>query len=160
MSLYDHIKPGLVLELGSHVFEADSINRFAGKFDPQPFHLDENAASNSLFGGLCASGWHSLSVWMRLNVDTGRKLLETNSGYTGPVPEFGFSPGVKNIKWARPIYAGDTITYRTTVTGKWMLTSKPGWGYIAKHSEAFNQHGDRVLEFDGGVFLRVDRNSL
>ena len=116
MSLYDYIKVGMVLDVGSHTFEAESIKRFAAKFDPQPFHLDEEAAKNSLFGGLCASGWHSLSVWMRMNIEVGRKLLETESGYDGPAPEFGMSPGVKNIKWLRPIFAGDTITYKTTVS--------------------------------------------
>ncbi len=156
MSLYDQIKPPLVLELGSHVFEAEAIKRFAGKFDPQPFHLDEEAAKNSLFGGLCASGWHSLSVWMNLNITRGRKLLESETGYSGPAPVFGMSPGVKNIKWSKPIYAGDTVIYRTTVTGKRLLASRPGWGHLAKHTDAFNQHGDKVLEFDGGVFLRVD----
>jgi len=156
MSLYSQITPPLVLELGSHLFETDAIKRFAGKFDPQPFHLDEEAAQNSLFGGLCASGWHSLSVWMKLNITVGRKLLESNSGYHGPKPHFGMSPGIKNVKWRRPVYAGDTVTYRTTVTGKRLLASRPGWAYIAKHTDAFNQHGDKVLEFDGGVFLKVD----
>lgn len=154
MSLYDHIKVGMVLELGSHTFEAESIKRFATKFDPQPFHLDEVAAKNALFGGLCASGWHSLSVWMRLNIEVGRKLLETNSNYSGPAPEFGMSPGIKNAKWFRPVYAGDTITYQTIVTGKRKLRSKPNWSYIAKHNEGFNQNGDKVLEFDGGVMLK------
>ena len=155
MSLYDHIKEGLLLNLGSHTFDAESIKRFAGKFDPQPFHLDEVAAKNSLLGGLCASGWHSLSIWMRLNIQTGRKLLETNSGYEGPKPEFGMSPGIKNVKWFRPVYAGDTITYQTTVTGKRKLRSKPEWGYISKHTEGFNQNGDKVLQFDGGVMLKL-----
>ena len=155
MSLFDHIRVGMVHEVGSHTFEAESIKRFAAKFDPQSFHLDEEAAKNSLFGGLCASGWHSLSVWMRMNIEVGRKLLETESGFDGPAPEFGMSPGVKNIKWMRPIFAGDTITYRTTVISKRKLRSKPEWSYIGKHTEGFNQHGDKVLEFDGGVMLKV-----
>ena len=95
MSLYQHIKPGLVLQTGNYTFDAEKIKRFAAKFDPQPFHLDEEAAKKSVFGELCASGWHTISVWMRLNVDHGRRMLETESGYHGPPPEFGMSPGAK-----------------------------------------------------------------
>ncbi len=155
MSLYDQIEIGLVLDIGSYTFDAAGIKRFAAKFDPQPFHLDEVAAKNSIFGGLCASGWHSISVWMRLNIKNGRQLLEEKSGYSGPSPEFGMSPGAKNIKWLRPIFAGDTVSYRTTVSNKRLLRSRPGWGYLQKHNEGFNQHGVKVLEFDGGLFLRT-----
>ncbi len=155
MSLYNHLTCGLLIEIGSYTFEAENIKRFAAKFDPQPFHLDEEAAKNSVFGGLCASGWHTAAIWMRLNVERGRKLLEAESGYCGPPPQFGMSPGAKNINWLKPVYAGDTISYRTTVTHKRLLRSKPGWGYIQKHNEGFNQHADKVFEFDGGVFLKV-----
>lgn len=158
MSLYNAIKEGMVLNIGSHTFDTESIKKFARKFDPQPFHLDEVAAKDSVLGGLCASGWHSLAIWMRFNVENGRKLLATESGYDGPAAHFGMSPGATNIKWLRPVFAGDTISYRTTVTGKKRLRSRPGWGYIAKHNEGFNQHGDKVLEFDGGVFLRIDED--
>ncbi len=156
MSLFHHVEGSLVLEIGSHTFEAEEIIRFASKFDPQPFHLDETAAKNSLFGDLCASGWHTLSVWMRLNVVNGRKLLASKSGYSGPSPQIGASPGVKNIKWFKPVFAGDTITYRTTIYGKRLLRSKPGWGCFKKHIEGFNQNGDIVLEFDGVMFLKTE----
>ncbi len=155
MSLFDHIEEGLVLELGSHTFTAEEIVAFAEKYDPQPFHLDSEAAKSSVFGGLCASGWHSLAVWMKLNIKNGCKLLEVNSGYDGPPPEFGLSPGTKNIKWFKPVFAGDTITYRTTVSGKRLLQTKPGWGHILKYNEGFNQLGDKVLEFEGGEFIRT-----
>lgn len=156
MSFFDKIEVGLVLDIGSYTFDAEGIKKFAAKFDPQPFHLDEEAAKDSIFGALCASGWHTISVWMRMNITNGRKLLEEKTDFSGPMPEFGMSPGAKNIKWLRPVFVGDTINYTTTVAGKRLLASKPGWGYLQKHNEGYNQHGDKVMEFDGGLFMRVD----
>ena len=82
MTLEEYLGVGLRLELGSHTFSAGEIRRFAGKYDPQPFHLDEDAAAKSVFGGLCASGWHTASMWMKLNIAGVTKKTRT----TGTVP--------------------------------------------------------------------------
>jgi acyl dehydratase len=64
----------------------------------------------------------------------------------------GSSPGFTNLKWLKPVYAGDTISYRSTITGKRVSASRPGWGIAAHHNEGFNQHGEPVMSFDGAVF--------
>ena len=94
-SFYDLLEEGMTLELGSHTFEPDEIIRFAEKFDPQPFHLSEEGAARSNFGRLCASGWHTCSIWMRLNVSHGRDEFLRLTGYEGPPPVFGPSPGLR-----------------------------------------------------------------
>ena len=116
MTLDEFFEIGVTTPLGSYVFDAEGIKAFARKYDPQPFHLDEEAAKNSVFGGLCASGWHTASVWMKLNVAT-----PTNGAAwqgTGPEPVFGPSPGFSNLKWLKPVFAGETVTFtRTGIAG-------------------------------------------
>lgn len=155
MTLDEYLRVGETVTLGSHTFEADEIKRFARKFDPQPFHLDEDAASRSVFGRLCASGWHSVSMWMKLNIENEDALHKREWLGQGPAPEFGPSPGFRNLKWLRPVYAGDTITYTRLVTGHRALPNRPGWRLMELHSEAFNQDGDKVLEFDNAALLKV-----
>ncbi len=153
---YDLLQPGMVQELGSYTFERDEIIEFASQFDPQPFHLSEEAAANSNFGALCASGWHTVSVWMRMNVMNGRTELVRLTGNTDINSHFGPSPGVRNLKWLWPVYVGDTITFRSTLTGKRSSPSRSGWGMVMSHSEGFNQNGKLVISMDGAVTIRTD----
>ena len=155
-SFYDLLEEGMTLELGSHTFEPDEIIRFAETFDPQPFHLSEEGAARSNFGRLCASGRHTCSIWMRLNVSHGRDEFLRLTGYEGPPPVFGSSPGLRNIKWLLPVYAGDTITYRTTLTKKKPSGKRDGWAMLLNRSEGFNQDGRQVLTMDGAVLMRMD----
>ena len=92
---------------GQLPFDAEAIKAFARKYDPQPFHVDEEAARESVFGRLCASGWHTAAMWMKLN------LAHRGPDWDGPgpAPEFGPSPGFKNLKWLKPVYAGETVTF-------------------------------------------------
>jgi acyl dehydratase len=143
---------GTTDELGTFTFSTDDIVRFARQFDPQPFHTDAEAAKNSLFGGLCASGWHTTSVWMKL-LAAQRDRVRTATLARGERPaRLGSSPGFTNLKWLKPVYAGDTISYRSTITGRRVSASRPGWGIAAHHNEGFNQHGEPVMSFDGAVF--------
>ena len=87
MSLDAFFRIGETVELGSHTFTPDAIKAFARKYDPQPFHVDEEAAKKSVLGGLCASGWHTASVWMKRNVAIGMDSGPWNG--PGPRPEFG-----------------------------------------------------------------------
>ncbi len=155
-SFYDLVKPGMVLELGSHTFTRDEIVEFAQEFDPQRFHLSEEDASSALFGALCASGWHTIAVWMRHNVDNRNEELIRLTGYDGQSPVFGASPGVRNIKWLRPVYVGDTITYRKEMLEKKVSKKREGWGMLINRSTAWNQDGKQVLSLDGAVTLRID----
>jgi acyl dehydratase len=138
--------------LGTHTFTAEDIVRFARQFDPQPFHLDEEAARRSLFGGLCASGWHTAAVWMRLMIGYRERAREEARRRGERPPELGPSPGFKNLKWSKPVYAGDTITYCSAITGTRASASRPGWGLAFHRNSGVNQHGEEVFSFDGAVF--------
>jgi acyl dehydratase len=139
-------------ELGSTTFTPDDIIRFAKQFDPQRFHVDPEAAKDSLFGALCASGWHTASVWMKHMVGY-RDRIRADALARGERPaRLGPSPGFSNLKWSKPVYAGDTITYRTAVTAKRASASRPGWGLVFHHNTGTNQHGEEVFAFDGMVF--------
>lgn len=155
MSFYDDIVIGQPVELGTHLFTADEIVRFARNFDPQPFHLDAEAARNSLFGGLCASGWHTTAVFMKLNVQSMTAIAGRRAAEGLDSPAWGPSPGVRNIKWMRPVFAGERISYRTTATAKRLSRSRPGWALIDSHVDAATEDGQPVLGFDASVFLKV-----
>lgn len=151
----EHIRPGSTFEIGSFQFLPEDIIRFAKAWDPQIFHTDAEKAEKSLLGGLCASGWHTASIWMRLQRDSvaerNAELIENGL----PYPEFGPSPGMKNLKWLRPVYAGDTITYRNVIVDLRNSGSKPGWHIMSNHVEATNQNGELAMSFDSAVFLRI-----
>lgn len=131
-------------EIGRHTFEAADIIAFARQFDPQPFHLDAEAAKRSAFGGLVASGWHTCSVGMRLICDS----------YVNRTLSMG-SPGLDNIRWPNPVRAGDTVTYYRSFVEKRASASRPGMGLIKTRWEAKNQRGEPVLTMEGwGMFGR------
>jgi acyl dehydratase len=137
---------GRVLEFGGMTVTRDDIVRFAAEFDPQPFHLSEEAAQKSLFKKLSASGWHTCAMVMRMTCDA--YLLDSTS--------LG-SPGVENLKWMRPVYAGDTLRVRFTVLEARTMNSKPHVGLVRSRWEALNQHDEVVLEMEGwGMFGRRD----
>ncbi|MCV3207046.1 MaoC family dehydratase [Mesorhizobium sp. YC-39] len=154
MTLDEFFCIGTVVTLGSHKFEADAIKAFARKYDPQIFHLDEEAAKKSVLGGLCASGWHTAATWMKLNLET---LMVTEDDWTGPgpLPEFGPSPGFKNLKWLKPVYAGETVTFTRTALGHRPMVSRAGWRMLSLRCEAFDTTGDKVIEFDSAVLVKV-----
>lgn len=154
-SFYRLVQTGMVQEVGSHTFTAEEIVEFASQFDPQAFHLSQEAAEKSHFGSLCASGWHTIAAWMRLNVLHEYRDLRKAAGYKGGKLKLGASPGVRNVKWLYPVYVGDTISYRSTVIGK-----KPGktegWGIMMSRTEGFNQNGKKVLSMEGAARMPMD----
>lgn len=141
--------------IGSYTFAAEEIIRFATKFDPQPFHLDPEAAKNSVLGGLCASGWHTTAVFMKLNVASIVQATREAISRGETPPTFGPSPGFENLKWLKPVYAGDTITYKRTVYSVRALTSRPGWSMLSMSTTAHNQHGEAVLSFDNAAMVKL-----
>jgi acyl dehydratase len=150
MIYYEDIEIGARRELGSYTFTADEIKRFAQQFDPQPFHMDEDAAKRSHFGGLVASGWHTASVFMKLQ----SKMI---SEMGADVRKSGPSPGYRDLRWIKPVFAGDTLTYATEVVRKRELATRPEWGIVFSHITALNQRGELVYEFEGSVlFARRD----
>lgn len=146
---------GIEQDLGTHTFAADEIVSFATKFDPQRFHVDAEAARNSNFGALCASGWHTTAVWMRLNVEDIKSQVQRAVTRGEKPPQFGPSPGFENLKWLKPVYAGDTIRFTRTLKGIRPLQSRQGWSIMQMSSAAYNQNGDKVLEFDSAALIAL-----
>ena len=157
MRFFDDIAVGERAELGVHIFTADDIKRFARKYDPQPFHVDEAAAARSHFGALCASGWHTAAVWMRLMVEHLRREDEAQRARGEAVASFGPSPGFRELKWLRPVYAGDTVTYSTEIAAKRASNSRPEWGLMSFRNMGVNQKGEPVISFNSVAF--VERRS-
>lgn len=154
MTLDEFFGVGTTVTLGSHKFEPEEIKAFAAKYDPQPFHLDENLARSSVFGCLCASGWHTASMWMRYNLAS--QIIEGERwGGPGPKPEFGPSPGFKNLKWLKPVYAGETVTFTRTGISHRPLASRPGWRLLILRADAFDSSGDKVLELESAVLVNT-----
>ena len=142
---------GEAVEIGSLAFTAEDIIRFAQKFDPQPFHLDEELAKQALFGGLCASGWHSSAGWMKCFVPfwLGECKRLAREGITPP--NLGPSPGFTNLRWLKPVFAGDTITYSVTLIASREMASKPGRLINTILCAGKNQHDEPVIRFESTV---------
>jgi acyl dehydratase len=154
MTLDEFFRIGTTATLGSHVFEPEEIKVFARKYDPQVFHVDEEAARSSVLGGLCASGWHTAATWMKYNLEA--RMDAGGWAGTGPAPEFGPSPGFKNLKWLKPVYAGETVTFTRTAISHRPIASRPGWRLLSLRADAFDSTGDKVLEFESAVLVKVE----
>jgi acyl dehydratase len=141
---------GETSDLGSHTFMREEILTFAREYDPQPFHLDEDAARASLFGGLCASGWHTAAHLIRGIIVT-RAQTNAAAGAQAAVAEgerravYGPSPGFRDLKWLKPVYVGDTISYRGRLIEKIDLKSRPGRGLLASAMQGRNQRDEIVF---------------
>ena len=141
---FDEFEPGQVLELGSVTVTEDEIVAFARQFDPQPFHTDSEAAKDSVFGGLIASGWHTGAMWMRLYVDS---MLGSASAQG--------SPGIEELRWLAPVRPGDTLDGRLTVLETTPSERRPDRGTIRIRGEMVNQDGVTVLSMvSRGHFAR------
>jgi acyl dehydratase len=144
MLYFEDFPPGDVRESPVRTVTRDEIIAFAREFDPQPFHTDEAAARATIYGGLIASGWHTIAIYMRLMWDS--YLKETVS--------LG-SPGVDEVRWLKPVRPGDTLRARFTVLEAVPSRSKPDRGIVRSLSEVFNQHGEVVMTLRGlGMFGR------
>ena len=140
----EDFREGQVREFGRHVITREEILDFAGKYDPQPFHTDEEAAARSFYGGLIASGWMTVGVAMRMICDD--YLLRAAS--------MG-SPGVDQIRWLQPVRAGDTLRLRLTTREVRPSQSKPDRGIVRSGWEVLNQRNEVVMTLEGmGMFRR------
>jgi len=136
---------------GTIVFTAADIIRFAEKFDPQPFHLDAEAAKNFIFGGLCASGWHTAANWMRAFLDHWTDEVEKLAREGRVAPKLGPAAGFQKLQWLKPVYAGDRIIYAVTLLSSRPLTSRPGTLMNTILCEGDNQNGETVIRFESSV---------
>ena len=136
---------GEITDLGQHTFARDEIIAFAREFDPQPFHLDDAAAKASLFGALSASGWHTAAHFIR-GVVTTRLAANAPARAEGrKLPAYGPSPGFRDLRWTRPVYVGDTVSYRASLAEKIDLKSRPERGLLASRVQGRNQKGEIVF---------------
>ncbi len=152
MNYFEDIAIGDRRELGSFTFTPELIKAFARQFDPQPFHLDEEAGRKSHFGGLAASGWHVAAVYMKLTVAYFQRLAREREMRGEPMIAAGPSPGFRDLKWLRPVLAGDTLTYVSEVTSKRPLATRPEWGLLLFNNTGTNQRGELAFSFEGSVF--------
>lgn len=140
---FEDFAPGLVLEGGDFEMTEDEIVGFASRYDPQPFHLNRDAARASMFGELVASGWNTTAVAMRLMVDH----------FFGGGGSMG-SPGIDEIRWPRPVRVGDHLRLRATVEQARLSKSKPDRGLVHFRTEVLNQDGEVVMSMRGMAFFR------
>jgi acyl dehydratase len=125
---------GQVVEHGPHLVTAEEIKAFAAEFDPQPMHLDEEAARATMMGGLCASGWHSCAILMRIIAD-GFILDSSSMG----------GPGCEEIKWLAPVRPGDRLNVRASVLDARLSKSRREMGIVKFRLEMFNAAGTQVM---------------
>lgn len=141
---FEDFELGKSIDVGSRTVSEEEIIDFAKQFDPQPFHVDHDAAAKSMYGGIIASGWHTCSMIMRLMVD----------GFLRDAASMG-SPGVDEIRWIKPVRGGDTLTVTTTPVEIRPSGSKPDRGVVVTLWQAKNQHGELVATVRGmGMFGR------
>lgn len=141
---WEDFEAGEVIDLGEYHVTRDEILEFAERYDPQPFHTDEEAAADSIYGGLIASGWHTCAMMMRLLCDA--VLVEAES--------MG-SAGVEQVRWLKPVRPGDTLRGTMEVVETRPSRSKPDRGIIRSHWEIHNQDDDLVMTMEGmGMYRR------
>jgi acyl dehydratase len=144
MRYFEDFKVGDVTDVGPVSVSEEEIVDFASRYDPQPFHIDPEAAKSSPFGGLIASGWHTTALFMGMFV---RGIL-LDSASLG-------SPGVEEIRWTAPVRPGDRLTGRVTVTDVQPSSKNPARGTVFTTSEVFNQDGTPVMSLKArGFFAR------
>ena len=134
MKYWEDFKVGEVEQIGGKRVDHEEIIAFARQYDPQPFHIDEVAAKQSMYGGLIASGWHTCAMVMRMMCDA--YMLQSAS--VG-------SPGIDKLKWLKPVRPGDTINARRTTLETRESKSKPDIGIVNNLWEVFNQDGEMVM---------------
>lgn len=138
MKYYEDIAVGDTEEFGEYHVTKEEIIEFASQYDPQPFHTDEEAAEESAFGELVASGWHTAAICMRMLVDN---MMDKRASMG--------ARGVDELRWKQPVKPGDTLHLRTEVVDKRRSESDPGRGYVDNKMEGINQDGEVVISWVG-----------
>lgn len=141
---YEDLEVGRVIAGGDHLMTREDAIRFAREFDPQPFHLDDEAAARTHFGRLAASGWHTVAVTMRMVVEHVLSRTESMGG-----------AGIDQLRWERPVYPGDRLSMRFMLVAKRRSRSRPEMGIVSNRVEALNQHGDVVMSYNSTAMIRV-----
>jgi acyl dehydratase len=153
MRLFEDLEIGQRREIGAFTFTAEAIKKFAAQFDPQRFHLSEEEGRKSLFGGLAASGWHVGSVCMKLLVADGRRQMQEAAARGEEIVLWGPSPGFRDLRWLKPVLAGDTITYATEIAAKRTSEKRPEWGIVEARNTGTNQRGELAFSLLATAFV-------
>ena len=153
MHFFEELEIGARREVGSFTFTAALIKKFAAQFDPQVFHLDEEAGRKSLFGGLAASGWHVGSVCMKLLIADGQRAAQEALARGDKIAIWGPSPGFRELRWIRPVLAGDTISFASVIESKRLSDKRPEWGIVQARNSGANQRGEPVFSLLATAFV-------
>ncbi len=140
---FEDYVPGTVHEFGALRIEEEEVLDFGRRFVPLSYHIDKEAAKNSIYGGLIASGWHTAALMMRLYTDN----------YLSRVANLG-SPGCDELRWTRPVFPGDELSVRVTVLEVRRSESKPDRGIIRSFVEVLNQKSEVVMSLKMVNFVR------
>jgi acyl dehydratase len=139
---FEDFVPGEITTYGRYPVTKEEVIEYAAEFDPQPFHLDEEAGRASLLGGLAASGWHSCAIMMRINCD---HFITASTSMGGP--------GLEEVKWLKPVFPGDVLSVRREVLEARASATKPDRGIVRFKFELMNQNGDVVMVQVNPVFF-------
>lgn len=145
MRYYEDVVVGQVERFGSKQVTREEVIDFAGKYDPQPFHLDDEAAAQTYFGRLSASGWHTGAMAMRMMVDHMSVHRQASLG----------SPGIDELRWLRPVHPGDTLRCEMEVLAKRRSASRPDMGILDSRMTVFNQKDEPVMTMRSAGLIRV-----
>jgi acyl dehydratase len=137
MQYFEDIAVGKTASFGQYAVTRDEVIAFAAKYDPQPFHLSDEAAARTHFGRLSASGWHTCAMVMSMLVAHLRESEQAGLG----------SPGLDELKWLTPVYPGDTLRCETEILEKRVSASRPEMGIFKSRMNVFNQDDVRVMTF-------------
>lgn len=145
MQFYEDMVVGTTARFGSYAVTRDEVIAFASKYDPQPFHLSDEAAAQTHFGRISASGWHTCAMVMAMMVDHHK-----HTGHQG----LG-SPGVDELRWLRPVYPGDTLTVETELLEKRRSQTKPDRGIFRSSARVYNQDNVMVMSMTSRAMVRT-----
>ena len=145
MDYFEDIEVGRKASFGRYEVTREEVMEFASKYDPQPFHLDDEAAAQTHFGRLSASGWHTCAMMMSMLVENMKEHRQAGLG----------SPGMDNLRWTRPVYPGDTLRVESEVISKRRSASRPEMGLFKSNVRVFNQNDETVLEMTSNGLIRV-----
>ncbi|PZT90163.1 MAG: acyl dehydratase [Citromicrobium sp.] len=145
MQYYEDIEIGATRSFGNYEVTREEVVDFASKYDPQPFHLDDEFAAQTHFGRLSASGWHTCAMTMAMLVENMKGEESAGLG----------SPGIDNLRWVKPVYPGDTLRCETEVIEKRRSEKRPEMGIFKSRNRTFNQNGEIVLEMVSNGLIRT-----
>lgn len=145
MRWFEDVEVGTKASFGRYHVTLEEVTEFARKYDPQPFHLPEEAAAKTHFGRLSASGWHTCAMTMAMIVENPRDRQEAGLG----------SPGIDELRWLKPVHPGDTLRCETEILGKRVPASRPEMGIYKSRMIVLNQHDVPVMTFVSTGLIRT-----